>query len=213
MDAPNPGQAVMQSTKSSAGRLLATGLLATGLLAAGLVAGCGSPEVTRPAATRDVAGPHVGRSVCPGAVPWVATNLRGAPADALEQLQGTYEQDPGFLAVVFDGTKPIVIVEAARLAEWQLRLAPHGVAAARSCVDPALLAAVHAVLPMVRPQAGMIITAGYDGLDDSIFVIGIDADTLVSTLDKQSPGTGSAALAAIADGTLRIDPQQIQETR
>jgi hypothetical protein len=141
----------------------------------------------------------------------VATNLRGAAADTLEQLQGTYEQDPGFLAVVFDGTKPIVIVERAALAGWQLRLAASGVAVAPSCVDPGLLAAVRAVVPTVAPPDG-ITSVGYNGLDDTIDVLGIDADTLVTALEKRQAGSGSAARDAIADGTLRIDPRKISGT-
>jgi hypothetical protein len=151
-----------------------------------------------------------GRSVCPGAVPRVETILSGPIADTLEQLQGDYEQDAGFLAVVFDGTKPVVIVEAGRLGEWRTRLAPRGVAVAPSCIDPSLLAAVQAALLTI--QRVWIVSAGYDALDDCISVLGVDQATLVSTLEKQSPGTGSAALDAIAQGTLRINPAKIQET-
>jgi hypothetical protein len=187
-------------------------LLAAALPGVGLVAGCASPVATPSATARDATAPRVGRSVCPGAVPWVATNLRGTVADELERLQGTYQEDPGFLAVVFDGTKSVLIVETARLPEWQRRLAPGGVAVARSCVNPGLLAAVHAVLPVVGPPDG-IVSAGYNALDDSIDVMGVDADTLVAALDAHAAGGGSAALAAIADGTLRIDPEKMSITR
>lgn len=175
-------------------------------VAVGLLAGCGSAEPTSPTEMPTATAAQEGRSVCPGAVPWVATNLRGAPADALERLQGTYGNDPGFLAVVFDGVKPIVVVDLSMLAEWQERLAPTGVAVAPSCVDSALLAAVHAVLPAVRPPGGGVL-AGYFGLDDAIEVRGVDADTLVAALEQWSPGSGTKALAAIAAGTLRIDPR------
>jgi hypothetical protein len=142
----------------------------------------------------------------------VATNLTGAPADALERLQGIYEDDPGFLAVVFDGTEPIVVVDSSMLAEWQDWLAPSGVAVAPSCIDPTLLASVHAVLPAVRPPNGGVI-AGYDALNDAVMVRGVDADTLVAALEEWSPGSGSKALAAIAAGTLRIDPHGITTFR
>lgn len=174
----------------------------------GLLAGCGSAEPTSPPETPTATAALSGRSVCPGAVPWVGTNLTGAPADALEQLQGTYENDPGFLAVVFDGVKPIVVVDPSMLAEWQDWLAPSGVAVAPSCIDLALLAAVHAVLPAVRPPGGSVM-AGYNGLDDVIEVRGVDADTLVAAVEQWSPGSGSKALAAIASGTLRIDPRDL----
>ncbi len=176
------------------------------------LAGCGSAATNTPTATADPRAPRVGRTVCPGSVPWVATNLRGAPADALEQLQGTYEQDPGFLAVVFDGVRPIVVVERRALAAWQLRLAPRGVAVAPSCIDPGVLAAVHAVLPAVA-SPDRTVSAGYNGLDDAIDVLGIDADTLVAALETLQPGGGDAARDAIADGTLRIDPREVPGTR
>ncbi|MEO5966019.1 MAG: hypothetical protein ABIR11_11185 [Candidatus Limnocylindrales bacterium] len=130
----------------------------------------------------------------------------------LEQLQATYEQDPGFLAVVFDGTKPIVVVDRAALAEWQLRLVPRGVAVASSCIDTRVLAGVLLVLPTVRPPDG-IVSAGYNGLDDSIDVLGVDTDTLVAALEQQRAGGGKAALDAIARGTLRIDPRKVSGTR
>lgn len=189
--------------------------IAGGLLFASAVSGCAAPSAspnTVPTSSAIAAAPFVGRSVCPGAVSRVMTDLRGAAADALEQAQGNYEQDPGFLAVVFDGTKPVVVVEPARLAEWQVRLAPLGVAVAGSCIDPALLAAVKAVLPLVRPPDG-IVSGGYDALDDAISVIGVDAEALVATLEKASPGTGRAALDTIANGTLRINPQTVSVPR
>lgn len=181
-------------------------------VAAGLLAGCGWAEPTSPTEMPTATAAHEGRSVCPGAVQFVAENLRGAPADALEQLQTTYENEPGFFAVVLNGTNSIVVVDSRLLAEWLDRLAPSGVAVAPSCVDTALLAAVHAVLPAVRPPGGGVL-AGYNGLDDAIEVRGVDADTLVAALDQWSPGSGSKALAAIAAGTLRIDPRDVPRSR
>jgi hypothetical protein len=189
-------------------RLRLVSLVAASLFAA-LATGCAStPTSTTLAGPASTPAPAEGRTTCPGSVLRAETDLTGAPADALEQLQATYEDDPGFLAVVFDGTKPVVVVESARLAEWQLRLLPSGVAVARSCIDPALLAAVHAGLPLLPPVGGMV-SAGYDGLDDTIFVLGVDAETLVRTVDGVSPGAGRAARDAIADGTLRIDPSRM----
>src|SRR3990172_11704996 len=82
-----------------------------------LLAGCGSAEPTSPTETPRATPALSGRSVCPSSVPFVASNLTGRPADVLERLQGTYENDPGFLAVVFDGTEPIVIVHSSLFAE------------------------------------------------------------------------------------------------
>ena len=177
-----------------------------------LLAGCGSAEPTSPTETPKATPALSGRTVCPGAVRGVGTNLTGAPADALEWLQGTYENDAGFLAVVFDGTQPVVIVDSNQLAEWRARLAPSGVAVAPSCVDSTLLAAVHAVLPAVRPPGGGVM-AGYDALDDVIGVRGVDAETLAAAPEQWSPGMGGTALSAIAAGTLRIDPREVPSLR
>ncbi|MHB8892496.1 MAG: hypothetical protein ACYC65_10685 [Candidatus Limnocylindrales bacterium] len=143
----------------------------------------------------------------------MGTNLRGSAADALEQLQGTYENGPGFLGVVWDGHQGVIVVEAGQLLAWQARMGPLGIAVARSCVDPALLATVKAVLPRISEQQDGIMSAGYNVLDDAISVSGIDAEVLLAAMDEIRPGARSAALAAIADGTLRIDPAKISGGR
>ncbi len=116
------------------------------------------------------------------------------------------------MAVVFDGSKPIVVVEPARLPDWLIELGPKGIAVAATCIDPTLLAAVQAVLPSVRPPDG-IVSGGYDALNDSIGVIGVDADTLLAAIDQQAAGMGASARAAIAAGTLRIDGNKVSGTR
>jgi hypothetical protein len=132
------------------------------------------------------------------------TNLSGAPADALEGLQGKYGELPGFLAVVFDGTQAIVVVEAGRLAEWRNALAPSGVPVAPSCIDVELLRAVQAAVPAMANGNG-IVSAGYDGLADRIDVHGVDAEMVFRALDALGAGGADAARQAIAAGTLRID--------
>jgi hypothetical protein len=180
-----------------------------------LVSACGAPAPSVPDAGVEAPAvlPRVGRSVCPGSVTQVGRDLGGAAADSLERLQGTYENDPGFLAVVWDGRRGVIVVESAQLIAWQARVAPLGIAVARSCVDPALLATVHAALPRIPVPGGGIISAGYDGLDDAIFVLGVDTDVLVAAMDEVRPGVKPAALAAIADGTLRVSPQEISGGR
>ena len=158
------------------------------------------------------------RSVCQGSVASVSNNLTGAPADQVEQLQGTYENDSGFMAVVFDGSKPVVIVDQSQLSSWQTRLKPKQIAVAPSCVDPRLVDAVQAVLPSLAcsiNSAGgnYAISAGYNGLDDGIDVRGIDSDTLISAIAKSDPAMADASRAAIAAGTLRIDPSHITSER
>ena len=151
---------------------------------------------------------RVGRSRCAGAVEAVLTGLTGEAADAVEELGGTVSDKPGYLAVVFDGSKPIVIVEAARLPGWQNELGPLGIAVAPSCIDPDLLAAVRAVLPTLV-AGDWIVGAGYDALADRISVMGVDADTLLDALDAHGAGMGPRARAAIEAGTLEISEARI----
>lgn len=186
----------------------AAGVLA---LVCGLLGGCAtasapSPE---PAASAVVAQ---GRSRCPGSVPAVRGNLQGAAADTLEQLQGTYEERPGFRAVVFDGAKAIVVVDAASLPGWLAELTPKGIAVARSCVDPVLLDAVMAAVPELTPPDGGS-TAGYNGLDDTIEVGGIGTAALLAALDEVDPALGESARDAVAAGTLRISEARITISR
>lgn len=166
-----------------------------------------APSTAEGASDAPTAVPRVGRSICPGSVPQVLRQVDGAAADTLEELQGTYQNDPGFLGVVHDGRKAVIVVESGRLLEWHARMAPLGVAVAMSCVDPGLLASVQAALPLISEREEGVMSAGYDVLDDAITVLGVDPDELVRTLDEIAPGSESAALAAIAAGTLRIDPR------
>jgi hypothetical protein len=175
-----------------------------------LLVGCATAPAESPGPTA-IAAATQGRSRCPGSAPVALTNLQGAAADTVERLQSTYEAKPGFLAVVFDGAKATVVVEAARLPEWLAELTPKGIAVAPSCVDPILLAAVKAALPGLAPD-GMV-SAGYNGLDDAIEVVGTGEDALLPALDLQQAGMGDQARAAVAAGTLRINGDKISGTR
>ena len=187
-------------------------LLAGALGASVLLSGCAWLDVELPVPTAEPTAGPTGRTECPGSVPSVLTGMRGGLAIALEELQASYVADPGFMAVVFDGSEPIIVVDSATLADWQVRLRPRGLAVAPSCVDTELLAAVHEVLPTVVPPDGSV-SAGYNGLDDSIDVMGIDAELFIAALEGHAPGAGDAALAAIADGTLRIDEEALPQMR
>lgn len=139
-------------------------------------------------------------------------NLKGAAADTLEQLQATYEGMPGFRAVVFDGTKAIVVVDAASMPGWLAELTPKGIAVAPSCVDPVLLDAVMAAVPaLTQPDGGS--TAGYNALDDTIEVRGIEAVALLAALNEVDPALGASARGAVAAGTLRINEARISISR
>jgi hypothetical protein len=186
----------------------AAGVLA---LACGLLGGCAmAPAPSLEPAASAVAAQ--GRSRCLGSVPVVRGNLKGAAADTLEQLQGTYEERPGFRAIVFDGTKAIVVVDAASLPGWLAELTPKGIAVAPSCVDPVLLDAVMAAVPALTPPDGGS-TAGYNGLDDTIEVGGIGAVALLAALDEVDPALGESARDAVAAGTLRISEARITISR
>ena len=129
----------------------------------------------------------------------------------LERLGTRYQADPGYLAVVFDGSKAVVIVESDMLSAWQTRLAPSGVAVARSCVDPGLIRAVDLALSKVVIPKGMIASGGYDALADVITVAGVDQDALVAAIGQISEADRQAAIRAIADGTLRVNRQAIPD--
>jgi hypothetical protein len=55
--------------------------------------------------------------------------------------------------------------------------------------------------------------AGYNGVDDAITVMGVEPDDLLAALDEVGPDARDAAVAAIADGTLRIDPRSAGDFR
>lgn len=120
--------------------------------------------------TPPAASPPGGRTVCPGSVRVVMTNLTGAVATRLEQLQSTYEGAPGFEAVVFDGRQSIVVVDADALPLWQQHLAGLDLAVAPSCVDKRLTVAVRDLLPALAPRDG-IASVGYNGLEDAVEVL------------------------------------------
>jgi hypothetical protein len=151
---------------------------------------------------------HVGRTACPGSLAQIAQAIEDdATVDLLEGLQTTYEGDPGFLAVVWDGTRAVIVVETGWLPAWQTRLGPLRIAVAPSCINPALLAAIHTALPRIAAHSGGGIMAGYNVVDDAINVMGVEPDDLLAALDEVHPDARNAAVAAIADGTLRIDPR------
>jgi hypothetical protein len=186
----------------------ATGMLA---LLGCLLGGC----AMAPAPSSGPPGSAVaaqGRSRCLGSVPVVRGKLKGAAADTLEQLQGTYEEKPGFRAVVFDGAQAIVVVDGASLPAWIAELTPKGIAVAPSCVDPLLLDAVMAAVPALTPPVGGS-TAGYNALDDAIEVGGIGADALLAALDEVNPALGETARGAVGAGTLRINEARISVSR
>ena len=185
-------------------------LLAGGFLTAAILASC-TLDASVPATAGPSAQPSGGRSVCPGGVARAATNLTGPAADAVERLQGAYQGDPGFLGVVFDGAKAAVIVESGKLSEWQTRLAPSGVAVARSCIDPALLVVVDRALPTVAPADG-IVSSGYDAQEDAIKVVGVDQQLLLDAIGRISADARRAAQDAIAEGTLRVDRRPFSVT-
>jgi hypothetical protein len=176
-----------------------------------LIAACGSTATSTPTEPASPSSELVtleGRTICPGSLRWVGENLVGQPADVLEEVQAGFENEPGFLAVVYDGTRAVIVVDSGLLTDWQALLQATDIGVAPSCINTSLLEGVMAVLQVVRPRGGGV-SAGYDALDDTIKVNGVDANTLVSALDQWSPGTGAAATAAIVNGTLRIDPRPL----
>jgi hypothetical protein len=181
-------------------------------LALVLLLGACAPSPGAEAPETELDANHVGRTRCPGSVPVAQTNLRGAAADSLEAVQGEHGLKPGFMAVIFDGTQPIVVVEAARVAEWENAMGGKRIAVAPSCVDPELLDAVMTVIPALPPPDGAV-TGGYNGLNDSIELQGVASDALLAALQRLLPGMEERAAAAMAAGTLRVDEGPIPRIR
>jgi hypothetical protein len=178
-------------------------ILATILMTV-LVAGCGPSVASSPGSSTRV----VGRTSCPGAVLTAMSDLTGTAADAVEALGTSYGDQPGVLAVVYDGSKPILIVERQGFPIWSAKLAGTGVSVAPSCIDPDLLAGLQAVVPELA-RSGVIVSAGYDGLDDAIVVSGGDPGTVISAVENYRPGLGDRAQEAIRQGTLRVDDRAV----
>jgi hypothetical protein len=186
---------------------VATQLLAMTVVIATCVSACAA-NTTEPDASpgqRPGIGAPLGRSVCPGAMSAVRA-IVGAQVDVVEQIQAEYESAPGFLGVVSDGTRPIIIVDSLRLHEWQAQVSPLGLAVAPSCTSAGLLDAIKAVLPRLQRATGVTVIAGYDVLDDAIFVQGVDAPELVNALAISLPDAETLTNEAIAAGTLRLHP-------
>jgi hypothetical protein len=133
-------------------------------------------------------------------------------AEALQELQATYEESPGFMAVVHDGASPIIVVDRALLPQWHAQMAPRGVRVAPSCVDARLVDAVLAALPKIDSTGGASST-GYDAIRDAIIVRGVKADDLVAAIRQFTPELGDAAEQAIAAGTLRVDSRPLPGQR
>jgi hypothetical protein len=110
------------------------------------------------------------------------------------------------LAVIWDDRKPVIIVDPTELDAWQARLTRMAIAVAPSCIDARLLALVHAAFPLISPKlpAGAI-GGGYSAVVDAIEVDGVGPDIMLAELDVLQPGASSAALDAIAKGTLRLN--------
>lgn len=161
------------------------------------------PSLSPPAVAEP---PAAGRTRCAGSVPAVLDRVEGAAADELEALQAAHESERGFLAVVHDGRGAVIVVEGEALPAWQARLIGSGFRVAPSCIQPALLAAVHAALPHLKPPQAGFVSARYDALADALVVAGATREELVLAIERVAPGTGAIALAAIEAGTLRVTP-------
>ena len=147
-----------------------------------------------------------GRSVCDGSLVSVEPVASGAAADRLEELQATYEGQPGFLAVVVTDSAPTIVVEAGRLAAWRSSLADTDVDVAPSCIQPDMLRALQIAAPQIAGEPGAIVSIGYDALDDAIRVRGATVDRVIEAVRPEDPDVAEAIPDAVTAGTLRIGP-------
>lgn len=148
---------------------------------------------------------RVGRSVCPGSVPRVLDNMGGGVADQVEALQTAHQDEPGFRAVVNDGERAVIVVDAAALADSTARMAGTGVGVAPSCVDARLRPVVEASMAQIELPPDGILSVGYNGLDDVIEVRGLTRDELMDAVRNAAPAAHDLVLRGFADGTLRMD--------
>lgn len=143
-----------------------------------------------------------GRTSCNGSAGPVYSGLTGAVADRLEEMQGKYEDQDGFRAVVYDGANALVIVARESLSTWQTRLKDSGVPVFPSCVPSSLVDAAHdAVRTLDRRPEGFAM-AGYDALLDAVVIrTSEDSKDVLATVEQIGPG----ATTSIPAGALRVE--------
>lgn len=160
------------------------------------------PVASAPGSADQPSGaPMVGRSQCPGALPVVKLAIDEGDVDTFEAIWAWAENVPGFLAVVDDGSGPVVVVERQSLNAWIARLAGNEIRAAPSCVPAGLLEAVQAALGGIELGEGGFSSAGYDVFADAVAVSStLTESEMLAILEGRVAG----AAKAHASGTLRV---------
>ena len=166
---------------------------------AAILVGCGSASPL-PSGALIVAD----RPSCPGSIPRVFSNLTGEPADLVERGQAELQDEEGFRALVYDGKQAVVVVTPDTLDDWVPRVAQRGLGLGTSCVDEQLLGVVQKAFGTLTVQSDDVIGVGYSGLNDAIFVSGVDEAQLRQAILMVEPGFAAKMDAAIAAGTLRL---------
>ena len=159
-----------------------------------------------PTALPQVAGAEIGTpSECArGALPKLETDLTGKLADVAEQLQAKYENEPGFLSVVYGGGSFWVVVDGVSSGEWTKALPADGARVVASCIDSGLIDSAKSVVAEAKYSDGEYSSVLYDVFNDSVQVTStLDAAFLADAIGNRVASTAGPSKAYSADD-LRI---------
>lgn len=129
-------------------------------------------------------------------LPPLATDMTGPTADKVEELQGRYEDEPGFRGVVSSGDEFWVVVDEVSAESLMKQLSSDGIQVALSCVDSGLIKSAKSAVSDAAMAPGDYSSVGYNVLTDSVDVI--------TTLDPIWVTNRIGDAASKAGSTLRI---------
>jgi hypothetical protein len=182
----------------------------SGIAAVALLAACGlTPAVKDDYARNPSAGPIIespAAVMLPGRDCAGASDLGRAPrteaeANALEEIQAKAENLPGFLAVLYAQSGPIVVVERPAVEAWTVALIGEQIRVSPSCVDVLLLRAVQETLSDLQLGPGQMASSAYNATEDSVTISSTLAEAdMLALIEERYP----SAKEALANGTLRL---------
>jgi hypothetical protein len=141
-----------------------------------------------------------------GALPKLETDLTGETADEAERLQAMYEDEAGFLAVVFGESTFWVIVDDANLGPWADEVAGDGVVVVSSCVMSDVADSARAAIAEVTHSAGQFSSVAYNAHTDSVELITTEDPVAMrnEVASRLGQARGASEDAAFADADLQI---------
>lgn len=134
--------------------------------------------------------------------------MDGEAASRVEAVQGTYENMPGFLGVLSDGSQVSLIVEAETVVDWEKRVAQTDLHVMASCVPSELVAAAKWSVLGSDYSGGGFSTVLYDVFTDSVVITTtLDPDSVREAINDRLPA-GAAPFSnsdVNADSALRVE--------